>query len=255
MHPAFNYMFNRPDIMSKPTLINHQTNYFNPHHQSTRNREISASSSSSSSASSYCPDVASGLSTFSNSDTYKSFFLVKISQKSDILHSVQGSNGIKHEPVSPGIQQTNRQPTPTISPITTATTVSPPIKQECIDDEDVEIEQHETVPTPPITSSSPSSLSPQSSSSCLLKLNHLNSETIPFKIRSQLLSRMKQQPNDVTNTGENTDDLTRNNLANDNTRQIRYYHDRIDFRGDILMKPPAAKSMFLSFVNVDLFLN
>jgi len=66
MHPAFNYMFNRPDMMSKPTLINHQTNYFNPHHQSTRNREISASSSSSSSASSYCPDVASGLSKFSN---------------------------------------------------------------------------------------------------------------------------------------------------------------------------------------------
>jgi hypothetical protein len=166
---------------------------------------------------------------------------------------VQGSNGIKHEPVSPNIQQTNRQPTPNISPITTTATVSPSIKQECIDDEDVEIEQHEPVPTPPITSSSPSSLSPQSSSSCLLKLNHLNNETIPFKIRSQLLSRMKQQPNDVTNTGENTDDLTRNNLANDNTRQIRYYHDRIDFRGDILMKPPAAKSMFLSFVNVDFF--
>ncbi len=30
--------------------------------------------------------------------------------------------------------------------------------------------------------------------------------------------------------------------SNDNTRQIRYYHDRIDFRGEILMKPPGAKS-------------
>ena len=29
---------------------------------------------------------------------------------------------------------------------------------------------------------------------------------------------------------------------NDSTRQIRYYHDRIDFHGEILLKPPAAKS-------------
>jgi hypothetical protein len=125
---------------------------------------------------------------------------------------------------------------------TTGTTVSPSIKQECMDDEDVDIEQHETVPTPPITSSSPSSSSPRSSSSGLTKSNHLNNETLPFKIRSQLLSRIKQQPNDVTNTGANNEDLDANNLANDNSRQIRYYHDRIDFRGDILMKPPAAKS-------------
>jgi len=158
--------------------------------------------------------------------------------------------GVKREAISPNIQQSNRQPTPNPSPITTTTTtttVSPTIKQECLDDEDVDIGQHETNPTPPITSSSPSSSSPQSSSSGLTKLNHLNNETIPFKIRSQLLSRMKQQPNDVTNTGDNNNDLDGNSLANDNTRQIRYYHDRIDFRGDILMKPPAAKSR-LNFI-------
>jgi hypothetical protein len=155
---------------------------------------------------------------------------------------VHDSNGVKREAISP---QSNRQPTPNISPITT--TVSPQIKQECLDDEDIDIEQNETVPTPPITSSSPSS-SPG--------LTKLNNETIPFKIRSQLLSRIKQQPNDVTNTGDNNDDLDGNNLANDNTRQIRYYHDRIDFRGDILMKPPAAKSIVLFFFclcSIDLF--
>jgi hypothetical protein len=60
MHPAFNYIFNRPETIPKPPLINHRTNYFNPpQQQSTRNREISASSSSS--TSSYCPDVTSGL--------------------------------------------------------------------------------------------------------------------------------------------------------------------------------------------------
>ena len=150
------------------------------------------------------------------------------------------SNDIKREAVSPNLSQSNRQSTPTASSV--PTTASPSIKQECMDDEDVDIEQHETVSTPPITSHSPSSSSPRSSSSGLTKLNHLNNETIPFKIRTQLLSRMKQQPNDVTNTGINNNDLDGNNLANDSTRQIRYYHDRIDFRGDILMKPPAAKS-------------
>lgn len=152
------------------------------------------------------------------------------------------SIGVKREAISPNIQQSNRQPTPNISPVTSttaATTISPSIKQECMD-EDVDIEQHDTVQTPPITSSSPSS-------SVLTKLNHLNHETIPHKIRSQLLSRIKQQPNDVTNTGDNNDDLDGNSLANDNTRQIRYYHDRIDFRGDILMKPPAAKSIIFLF--------
>jgi hypothetical protein len=60
MHPAFNYIFNRPETMPKTPLVNNRTNYYNPHqHQSSRNREISASSSSS--TSSYCPDITSGL--------------------------------------------------------------------------------------------------------------------------------------------------------------------------------------------------
>jgi len=182
------------------------------------------------------------------------FLLVKISQKSDAHHPVHESIGVKREAISSNVQQSNRQPTPNSSPVTTTITVSPPIKQECMDDEDVDIEQHEPVSTPPITSSSPSLSSPRSSSG-LTKLNHLNNQAIPFKIRSQLLSRIKQQPNDVTNTGDNNNnnDLDGNGLANDNTRQIRYYHDRIDFRGDILMKPPAAKSMFLFFFILKIF--
>ncbi|CAF2932342.1 unnamed protein product [Rotaria sp. Silwood2] len=233
MHPAFNYIFSRPETIPKSSLINHQTNYFHinqqqQQQQSTRNREISASSSSSSSTSSYCPDVASA------KTSHKSY------EKSDVNHPVHESMGIKREALSPGIQQSNRQPTPNSSPITTRI-ISPSIKQETLEDEDVDIEQHETVPTPPITSSSPSS-SPQSSSSGLSKLNILNNPTIPYKIRSQLSTRMKHQPNDVTNTGETNRDLDGNSLVNDNTRQIRYYHDRIDFRGDILMKPPAAKN-------------
>ena len=115
-----------------------------------------------------------------------------------------------------------------------------------MDDEDVDIEQHDTAPTPPITSSSPST-SPQSSSSALSKQSPFTHETGPFKIRSQLLSRIKQQPNDVTNTSENNQHAHGDGLVNDQTRQIRYYHDRIDFRGDILLKPPGAKSMLASF--------
>ncbi|CAM4860204.1 unnamed protein product [Rotaria socialis] len=227
MHPAFNYIFSRPETMSKPSLINHQANYYNMNqHQSTRNREISGSSSSS--TSSYCPDVTSAKR------------LHKSHEKCEFNHPVHESMGIKREALSPNDHQSNRQPTPNCSPITTRT-ASPSIKQESMDDEDVDIEQHETAPTPPITSSSPSS-SLKSSSSGLSKLNILNNESIPIKIRSQLSPRIKQQPNDVTNTGENNDDLERDSLANDNTRQIRYYHDRIDFRGDILMKPPAAKN-------------
>ncbi|CAF1195999.1 unnamed protein product [Rotaria sordida] len=234
MHPAFNYIFSRPETIPKSPLMNHQTNYFHlnqqqqqqQQQQSTRNREISASSSSS--TSSYCPDVTSAKISH------------KLHEKSDAIHPVNESMGIKREALSPSIQQSNRQPTPNSSPRTTRI-ISPSIKQENIDDEDVDIEQHETVPTPPITSSSPSSSSPQSSSG-LSKLNILNNQTIPFKIRSQLSTRMKHQPNDVTNTGENNHDLDGNSLANDNTRQIRYFHDRIDFRGDILMKPPAAKN-------------
>jgi hypothetical protein len=130
-----------------------------------------------------------------------------------------------------------RQPTPNASPVT-STTISPSMKQECLDDEDVDIEEHDNAPTPPITSSSPSS-SPQSSSSILSKFNQLNNDILPFKSRSQLISRAKQQPNDVTNTDLHGD---ANNALSDTSRQIRYYNDRIDFRGDILLKPPAAKS-------------
>ncbi|CAF4767747.1 unnamed protein product, partial [Rotaria sp. Silwood1] len=222
----------RPETIPKSSLINHPTNYFHlnqqqqQQQQSTRNREISASSSSS--TSSYCPDLTSAKISH------------KLHEKSDVNHPVHESIGIKREALSPGIQQSNRQPTPNSSPMTTRI-VSPSIKQETLDDEDVDIEQHETVPTPPITSSSPSS-SPQSSSSGLSKLNILNNQSIPYKVRSHLSTRMKHQPNDVTNTGENNHDLDGTSLANDNTRQIRYYHDRIDFRGDILMKPPAAKN-------------
>lgn len=63
MHPAFMNMFNRPETIPKPSLVNNQrSNYYNANqHQSSRNREISTSSSSSS-ASSHCPDIASGLS-------------------------------------------------------------------------------------------------------------------------------------------------------------------------------------------------
>jgi hypothetical protein len=131
------------------------------------------------------------------------------------------------------------------------TTISPSIKNECLDDEEIDIERHDSVETPPITSSSPSS-SPQSSSSILSKISQLHNETIPFRIRSQLLSRIKQQPNDVTNISEKEHHPDHINTSNDNSRQIRYYHDRIDFRGDILFKPPAAKS---NFVRVERFFN
>jgi hypothetical protein len=58
-------------------------------------------------------------------------------------------------------------------------------------------------------------------------------ESIAIKTPVPLYSRIKQQAKDA---------------GNDNTRQIRYYHDRIDFHGDILMKPKAAKSEILIFL-------
>ncbi len=36
---------------------------------------------------------------------------------------------------------------------------------------------------------------------------------------------------------------------NDHSRQIRYYHDRVDFHGEILMKPPAATSEYFACPN------
>lgn len=68
------------------------------------------------------------------------------------------------------------------------------VKQNCSDDEDIDIE----VSTPPIT------------------------------LNSEIFSRIKHQ-------------------TNNDSRQIRYYHDRIDFHGDILMKPQAAKSRIFLF--------
>ena len=68
----------------------------------------------------------------------------------------------------------------------------------------------------PSIKSSFSSLSPQ------------YNESVSTKIRPKTYSRVKLQSNDTD----------RNNV----TRKIHYYHDRIDFDGDILMKPIAAKS-------------
>lgn len=216
----------------------------------TRNRQASASSTSSSS---HNFEIASGLFvTFIQGRSmegiciFLDFSVVNGSErflrKSEQHHSGVDSCDVKREPLSPSLQrQSSRQPTPTSSPIT-ATTISPSVKQEYHDEEDVDIEQHDSAPTPPITSSSRSS-SPKSSPA-LSKANPTNDEGLSCKIRSQLLSRMKQHPNDVTNTVVKDVHADGYNGSGDMTRQIRYYHDRIDFRGDILLKPPAAKSNF-----------
>ena len=243
MHPAFNYVFNHSEAMAKSSLLTHRANYPN----SSQQQPMQNQDTKGSTKSTHARDTKSGLfGRYSPDRLYHRCLwvcLVKASQKSHVLLPVLESGIIKREVISPGPPTSSRQPTPNSSPVTT-NTISPPIKQECtdMDDEDVDIEQHDTAPTPPITSSSPST-SPQSSSSVLSKLSPYTHEAIPFKIRSQLLSRIKQQPNDVTNTSENNQHPDGDGLVNDQTRQIRYYHDRIDFRGDILLKPPGAKSM------------
>ncbi|CAF2827266.1 unnamed protein product [Rotaria sp. Silwood2] len=88
-----------------------------------------------------------------------------------------------------------------------------PIKEEFIEHKD-----NDKVPCPSITSHS------------TLISQQLN-ESKPLKIRSGLFSKIKQQSNDVTGTNDN-----------DTSRKIRYYNDRVDFHGDILMKPQAAKN-------------
>ncbi|CAF1188910.1 unnamed protein product [Adineta steineri] len=89
------------------------------------------------------------------------------------------------------------------------------VKQEYIHNEDIDTEQQETMSIPHIlTSNSP----------------NIN-ESLLRKVPSGIYSRIKQQVNDVGHLD-----------GNDKTRQIRYYHDRIDFHGDILMKPKAAKN-------------
>ena len=35
--------------------------------------------------------------------------------------------------------------------------------------------------------------------------------------------------------------------SDDQTRQIRFFHDRVDFRGDVIYKPARAKSKLFSF--------
>jgi hypothetical protein len=52
----------------------------------------------------------------------------------------------------------------------------------------------------------------------------------------------------MTSTSPDTVDTSPNNDVADQTRQIRYYHDRVDFRGDILLKPAGAKSMNIIIV-------
>lgn len=58
----------------------------------------------------------------------------------------------------------------------------------------------------------------------------------PVKFRSHVSTHMEQQSNDLVDMNEN-----------DSTKKVRYYQDRVDFHGDILMKPPAAKSINCSF--------
>ncbi|CAF1207211.1 unnamed protein product [Adineta ricciae] len=72
------------------------------------------------------------------------------------------------------------------------------IKEEYMDDEDIDIEQHESASKPPL-------LPP------------------PLLVKSQANER-------------------KIHVGSDSARQIRYYQDRIDFHGDILMKPKAAKN-------------
>ncbi|CAF4429971.1 unnamed protein product, partial [Rotaria magnacalcarata] len=54
-------------------------------------------------------------------------------------------------------------------------------------------------------------------------------EANSIKFHSQLVSKLKQQIDDLTDMS-----------GSDTTKKIRYYHDRVDFHGDILMKPPGA---------------
>jgi hypothetical protein len=53
-------------------------------------------------------------------------------------------------------------------------------------------------------------------------------------------NKIKQECPDEQQEMISNQSISRN--GNDTTRQIRYYHDRIDFHGEILMKPPAGKS-------------
>ena len=142
---------------------------------------------------------------------------VKFPYKSGHLHQANLSEAdIKRETKSPFDQHSGA------SHCSANGTGRPSVKHEAIEDEDVDVDQPDTVSTVSNRSNSP------------IVYSQLK-ESIAAKIRSQLFSRMHQDSNDAINTGEPLD-------THDVTRQIRYYHDRIDFRGDILIKPPGAKS-------------
>lgn len=87
------------------------------------------------------------------------------------------------------------------------------MKTECVDDEDIDVEEYDQD-----NKTTPNSMSPD--------------------LQRDQIKRATQQPNDVTNTGRSTENV-------DQTRKVHYYQDRVDFRGDILMKPPGAKSISL----------
>lgn len=45
-------------------------------------------------------------------------------------------------------------------------------------------------------------------------------------------------------------EIQRPNSPNDQTRQIRFYNDRVDFRGDVIFKPVRAKSKTIFFLTL-----
>jgi len=57
-----------------------------------------------------------------------------------------------------------------------------------------------------------------------------------FNIPDSREMSIKQEQNEINSKPLISKD------ENDKTRQIRYFQDRIDFHGEILMKPQAAKS-------------
>lgn len=77
-------------------------------------------------------------------------------------------------------------------------------------------------------------MSSQSAEATVSPISQQSNEFKSTKIHPDLQSRIKQEPNDTIHGN-----------GHDTTKKIRYYQDRVDFHGDILMKPPAAKSMLL----------
>ncbi|CAF3081361.1 unnamed protein product [Rotaria socialis] len=95
------------------------------------------------------------------------------------------------------------------------------MKQEYIDHidrQDLNVKQCENVSCQSVTSSAPF-------------VSEQVHEANPIKFHSQLVSKLKRQIDDLTDMS-----------GSDTTKTIRYYHDRVDFHGDILMKPPGARN-------------